>query len=408
MSRRMQHLLRFPGEEGWETWMGNAPQQLQLVEEPAETTGGVTAIETLAFDSSPFWLLINDGNDHEADAVALRWESQGIVCEGAAKPWTHWTVTKAGKRVLIATLALTSETAIAEWQRQSPEWFEPSASLLPLPSDALCVWRELGRYVAAFTQGAKLLHVNTLTSRSLDADAAFELRDLYVALQAHGLAEKIQAVHIWTKSETDFIPQLACLFEDAAMVKEPRPAPTLPEQPSGMLPTEMLIIRQQKKQRRQTLLLIAAGTMLYLCFFGAWWASLRLRESQLMRAEQELAAVQPEVTTVLEAQQQWMDVEPAINPDIYPVELFHQIALLLPDEGIRLKEFQLIADRLVVSGEAASVNQALMFKEKLAACEPLQRYSWNFPVPRIRDEDSRAEFRAEGTLNGGGDSHEAQ
>ncbi|MDB6004238.1 MAG: hypothetical protein JWR15_1225 [Prosthecobacter sp.] len=408
MSRRAQHLLRFPGEDGWETWAGNSPQQLQLVEEPAETTGGVTAIETLAFDSSPFWLLINDGNDHEADAVALRWESQGIVSESAAKPWTHWTVTKTGKRVLIATLALTSETAISEWRRQSPEWFEPSASLLRLPADALCVWQELGRYVAAFTQGAKLLHVTTLSSRSLDADAAFELRDLHVALQAHGLIEKIQAVHVWTKSETDFIPQLACLFEDAAMVKEPRPAPALPEQPSGMLPTEMLIIRQQKKQRRQTMLLMAAATMMYLCFFGAWWASLRLRESQLVRAEQELAAVQPEVTTVRAAQQQWMDVEPAINPDIYPVELFHQIALLLPDEGIRLKEFQLIADRLVVSGEAASVNQALMFKEKLAACEPLQRYSWNFPVPRIRDEDSRAEFRAEGTLNGGGDGHEAQ
>lgn len=408
MRRRTQHLLRFPGEEAWETWMGNSPQQLQLVEEPPAMTGGTTAIETLAFDSSPFWLLINDGNDHEADAVALRWESQGIVCESAAKPWTHWTVAKTGKRVLIATVALTNESAISDWQRQSPEWFEPSACLLPLPADAVCVWQELGRYVAAFTCGTKLLHVTTLTSRNLDADAAFELRDLYVALQAHGLAERIQSVNIWTKCATDFIPQLACLFEDAAMIKEPRPAPALPAQPSGMLPAEMLVIRQQKKQRQQTLLVMAGALMLYLCFFGAWWASLRLRESHLVRAEGELAAVQPEVTTILEAQQQWMDVEPAINPDIYPVELFHQIALLLPDEGIRLKEFQIIADRLVVSGEAASVNQALMFKEKLAACEPLRRYSWNFPVPRIRDEDSRAEFRAEGILNGGGDGHEAQ
>jgi hypothetical protein len=408
MRRRTQHLLRFPGEEGWETWMGNAPQQLQLVGEPAETTGGVTAIETLAFDSSPFWLLINDGTDHEADAVALRWESQGLVCESSAKPWTHWTVTKTGKRVLIATVALTNESALSDWQRQSPEWFEPSACLLPLPADAVCVWQELGRYVAAFTHGTKLLHATTLTSRSLDADAAFELRDLHVALEAHGLVEGIQAMHVWTRSETDFLPQLACLFEDAAMVKEPRPAPVLPAQPSGMLPPEMLLIRLQKKQRRQTLMLMAAAMMIYLCFFGAWWASLRLRESQLTHAEVALAAVQPEVTTVREAQQQWMDVEPAINPDIYPVELFHQIALLLPDEGIRLKEFQIIADRLVVSGEAASVNQALMFKEKLAACEPLRRYSWNFPVPRIRDEDSRAEFRAEGTLNGGGDGHEAE
>jgi hypothetical protein len=408
MRRRTQHLLRFPGEEGVETWVGNSPQQLQLVEAPAEMSGGVTAIETLAFDSAPFWLLINDGNGHEADAVALRWESQGIVSNSSTKPWTHWTVAKSGKRALIATVSLTSESALSDWLRQSPEWFEPSACLLPLPADAVCVWRELGRYVAAFTRGGKLLHVTTLTSRSLDADAAFELRDLHMALQAHGLVEKIQAVHVWTRSETDFLPQLACLFDDAAMIKEARPAPVLPAQPSGLLPTEMVHIRQQKKQQRQAMLLMAAATMIYLCFFSAWWVGLRLRESQLVGAEGALAAAQPEVNTVVGAQQQWMDVESAINPDMYPVELFHQIALLLPDEGIRLKEFQIVGDRLIVSGEAASVNHALMFKEKLAACEPLQRYSWNFPVPRIRDEDSRAEFRAEGTLNEGGPGHEAQ
>ena len=101
-------------------------------------------------------------------------------------------------------------------------------------------------------------------------------------------------------------------------------------------------------------------------------------------------------------------MEPAIDPDLYPVELFHQVVSLLPAEGIRLKEFQIDADRLIVSGEATSVNHALMFRDNLKACEPLQRYTWSFPVPRIRDEDSRAEFRAEGILNGGGASHEAQ
>ncbi|MDI1314382.1 hypothetical protein [Prosthecobacter sp.] len=405
--RKTQQLLRFPGEEAWETWIGNAGL-LQRVEVPSQPTGGVTAIETLALDSAPFWSLVHDGTDDAGAAVALRWESLGIVCEGAAAPWAHWTVSTTAKRVLTATVAVTGESALADWRRQSPDHFEPSARLLPLLADAVCVWQELGRYVAAFTRGAELLHIAALTARSLNADAAFELRDLHAALQAHGFVVKIQTVQVWTVSETDFAPQLACLFADAAVIKAPRPAPVLPMQPSGMLPVAMSLIRRQKNQRQQQVMLTVAAAMICLCFFGVWWASLRWREAELHRAEAALAATQPEVDAVREAQQHWLDMEPAIEPNLYPVELFHQIVSLLPDEGIRLTEFQTDAERLIVSGEATSVNHALLFKDKLAASGPLQRYTWNFPVPRIRDEDSRAEFRAEGILNVEGVGHEAQ
>ncbi|WP_395749807.1 hypothetical protein [Prosthecobacter sp.] len=406
--RQTEHHLRFPGEDTWETWTGAAGQPLQLTTDAPPSTGGMTAIETLAFDSSPFWLLVNEGHADAADAVSLRWESLGLASEGQAKPWVHWTVVKAGKRMLIATVALNGESTLSDWRRLSPEWFEPSACLLPLPPNAITVWKELGRFVAAFTRSGKLLHASTLTSRSLDADAAFELRDLHAALQAHGFADDAETVHVWTHSEPDFAPQLACLFEAAEIIKGQRPAPVLPDQPSGMLPAEMVHIRQQKQQRRQKVLLMAAAAMIYVAFFGAWWASLRLRETRLLRHETALAAAQPEIDSVRETQQQWMDVEPAINPDLYPVELFHQVVSLLPDEGIRLKEFQVNADRVVISGEAASVNLATMFRDKLVACVPLQRYTWSVPQPRIRDEDNRAEFNAQGTLTGGAPGHEGQ
>lgn len=404
--REATHLLRFPGADAWETWTGKPARPLQRVDAAQQTTGGVTAIEALALDSAPFWSLTQEDADTHA-GVALRWESLGITGAGAAVPWSHWTVARTERRALIATMAVAGEAESDRWQRQSPERFEPSARLLPLPANALCVWTELGRHVAAFTHGAELLHVGVLTSRRLDADAAFELRDMHAALQAYGLVETIQAVHVWTDSEGDFVPQLACLCETASVCKEPRPAPTLPARQSGMLPAAMALARLRQQQRRQRMLLAAAAAMTCLCFFGAWWASLSWREAAVNRAEAALAAIQPEVDAVREAQQHWLEMESAIMPDQYPVELFHQLQLLLPDEGIRLTEFQTDAERLVVGGEATSVNHALLFKDKLAASGPLQRYNWNFPVPRIRDEDSRAEFRAEGILNGEGVGHEA-
>jgi hypothetical protein len=354
--------------------------------------------------SSPFWWLNPDEASDEA--VALRWEGFGLDGGGGACLWTHWPVARKGRQMLVGTLALAEEQPDYGRGITTAASFEPSALMLPLPADSLMVWKELGRFVVAFTHGERLLHVTLLASRSLDADAAFEMRDLTAALQAHGFLVKPSSVHVWTRCEPDFAPQLACLFENAGVVKEPRPDPRLPREASGLLPTQVAVMRLQKQRRNRQLSLMAVAAMVYLCFFTAWWLRLQWRESRSNQVEQELVATQPEVDSVREAQEHWQAMEGAINPDLYPVELFHQVVSLLPDEGIRLKEFQIEDGRLVVSGEATTVNHALGFKDRLAVCKPLQRYTWDFPVPSIR-EDNRAEFRAVGTWEGG-TAHEGQ
>jgi hypothetical protein len=147
--------------------------------------------------------------------------------------------------------------------------------------------------------------------------------------------------------------------------------------------------------------------MMYLCFFGAWWLRLQWRDARLTRAEAALAVSQPEIDQVTTAQAHWQAMEGAINPDLYPMELFHQVVSLLPEEGIRLKEFQIANGKILVSGEAATVNHALGFKGRLIASDVQNHHAWNFPVPSIR-EDNRADFRAEGTLRSGGGVDETQ
>lgn len=400
--RSSSSVFSFPGEDGLESWAFGADGVSKCAEN-AEV--GVVGVEVTSLSSSPFWSLNPDEAPDEA--VALRWEGFGLSGGGGACLWTHWPVARKGRQMLVGTLALAEEQPEYGGRNiSSAAIFEPSAFMLPLPADSLTVWKELGRYVVAFTHGAQLLHVSLLASRSLDADAAFEMRDLTAALRAHGFLAEPSSVHVWTRCEPDFAPQLACLFENAGVVKEPRPDPRLPSQSSGLLPEQVAVARLQKQRRYRQVSLMAAAAMVYLCFFMAWWLRLEWRESHLNQAGLELTASQPEIDLVREAQAHWLDMESAINPDLYPVELFHQIVSLLPDEGIRLKEFQIENGRLVVSGEATTVNQALGFKDRLSACEPLQRYTWNFPVPSIR-EDNRADFRAEGVLEGGA-SHEGQ
>lgn len=393
--QRTPSLLCFPGEETRENWSCGTDGLWHRVDHAA---GGVLGIESISFDSAPFWSFDTDEQD---EAVALRWEGFGLSSfqtrpsEPAARLWKHWPIARKGKQVLVGTLALTLDSPMPD-----AAGYEPSATMLPLPEHGLAVWRELGRYVVAFTRDAALLHVAVLASRCLDVDAAFEIHSLCIALQAHDLINEVPAIHLWTTCENGFVPQLTCLFDAVGVIKEPRPNPRLPGTSSGFLPAHVAARRQKQMLRRRQWSALALVALVYLGFFATWFLRLQWRESQLSRGDSLAVGMQPVIDRVREAQARWQEMEAAINPDLYPMELFHQIASLLPDEGIRLKEFQIDGSRLVLSGEATTVNLALGFKDRLAACEPLQRYTWSFPVPSIR-EDNRADFRAEGTLTGG-------
>ncbi len=400
--RNSQQILSFPGEEARELWASNGDGTWQAV-----TTGTceVFGIESIAFDSAPFWSLnLEEGAD---EAVSLRWEGFGLQQEHGAHLWAHWPIVRKDRHVLVGTLALSPEAAGPGRESMGSQRFEPSALMLPLPLDGIAIWRELGRCVAAFTRGTKLVHVTVLGARVLDADAAFEIRDIFAALYAQEHVESVSTIRIWTACEMDLAPQLACLFEDASVIKERRPDPRTASAGSGLLPAPVALSRREQSARKQRMFMMAAAALVYVCFFGAWWVRLQWRESRLNLASAGVTAQQPEIDVIREAQASWLEMEPAIDANLYPLEIYHQIISLLPPEGIRLKEFQMDAAKIVISGEATSVNHALNFKDKLAACQPLQRYTWITPVPAIR-EDNRAEFRTTGTMNGEGVANEGQ
>ena len=187
--RSPQPVLSFPGEECREAWVCDVNGVWQRVE---HASGGLMSIEMVAFDSAPFWSL----NHEEApdEAVALRWEGYGLQQSDGARLWTHWVVTKREKQAIVATLALVTEP-----ESLAADRYEPSACLLKLPADGMAVWKELGRLVVAFTRADALLHVSALTAHELDADAAFEIRDICAALQTHGFMSHLEAVHVWTQ-----------------------------------------------------------------------------------------------------------------------------------------------------------------------------------------------------------------
>lgn len=393
-------LLRLPGEEAWELWLREGKKGWRRADKDDGTKGGVFAIECLAVDSAPFWLVGGGDTETNMEATAsLRWEALGQETDGDGRNWLYWRVAEEEAGVLAATMALAKEGASESWEGFDPDTFELSAALVPIPPGECALWKELGRYVMAFTRGEKLLHVAALNARTLDAQAAWEIRDVALALEVRGFLPKMKAFRVFTAADETFMGTL----KEALGVRvrqQPKPVPQMPAEPSGLLPPQVARHRIDQLQRARMMRLIGLVLTAYFTFFAAWAGWLWLRDHRVERQIAALAIQEPALQSVRDAQLRWMALEQATDPNQTPVEIFHQIVSLLPPEGIQLQKFTLTADKLTVSGVASSTNHALKFTADLQENESLKRYTWSLPPANIL-EDNRASFVADGTLNGG-------
>lgn len=396
--------LCLPGESGREFWRHEPGNGWRKVDAPDGAQGGIFAIEAMALDSVPFWAVApQDGKLDVAAVAALKWETLGANDAGEGKSWTHWEAGRDENRMLVGSAGL-AEVPEAPWEGQRPEAFELSARLFPLPSGEAVVWKELGRYLIAFTRGDALLHVTPLSARRLDAAAAQEIRSLCLGLEVQGFLTRPSGIRVWTTTEPDF----ADAMKDALGVRvrvETKPEPVLPMYPSGIFPPEMARAARDRTQRRRKTRLVLALAGIYVLGFASWAGWLFWRGEKLASQTAELERRRPQVEAVRQMQTRWQVLEPAFNADTFPTEVFHRLVSLLPNEGIQLSEFFMESDKLVIKGKASTTGHAKKFQADLTNDPGLHQYTWIFPEPTIL-EDNQASFRAEGTLSTGGEVHE--
>jgi hypothetical protein len=103
----------------------------------------------------------------------------------------------------------------------------------------------------------------------------------------------------------------------------------------------------------------------------------------------------PTVAAIQGTAERWRQVEWAVNPKLYPVEILYQIAGLLPHDGLRLTALEIQKGTVVVRGEASTAPAAFKFAEDIKAKPELQMFTWQMASPTLRP-DGRAEFNIEG------------
>ncbi|MCA1963570.1 MAG: hypothetical protein LDL31_06465, partial [Prosthecobacter sp.] len=234
------------------------------------------------------------------------------------------------------------------------------------------------------------------SARTLDADAAAEVRCVLAALDLAGLLPELSSLCVSSTNEAeDVIPVSFENGLDLPITVRRAGPPVLPKAPSRLVPAPIVQLRAERQQRRMVALGILAFTLVLVAALGAFAVGVFVRERSLIAEKAALRAMEPQLEAIREARANWEDLLPALRPDLYPVETIYQLVQLLPEEGIRVTRFELKLDAFVIDGEASSLGHGLEFRDKLVAAPAFSQWSWEFPQPTSLP-DGRATFRAEG------------
>ncbi len=277
--------------------------------------------------------------------------------------------------------------------------YAPSVSFHSLKQGEARLWKESGRLVMAVPdEKNEPLHAQAISAYDADEDAAAEVRCILAALDLAGMAPEVNEVVIQQEPGT-VAPEALTPFADALglpVATEAPQAPHLPGDTWRLLP-QPIVQRRLQRQQQQTMMLAGAGIVLvFLALIGAFAGRLWQREHALAAETARLDALAPDLQSIRDAQQRWSVLESAVTPDQYAVEIFHQIALLLPEKGIRMEVFEIKDGHVIIAGEASNQALAGALREDLKRVPAFSGLQWDFPTPQI-EPNGNARFRADGS-----------
>jgi hypothetical protein len=307
-------------------------------------------------------------------------------------------VAREGSEALLHAVVLPSNLAPRYWHGDVTE-YAVSPSCLPLAPDGVTVWEEDGGWVAGVMRGDRLLHFQPLAEKTPSAQMALEIWLMQAPLDAGRMLSGNGHVTLYYQGTA--APDLSDWRSAGGLevAAEKFPPPVLPAAPLDCVPLPVRDLQRTKETgaRRQKIALLAAAVYFVLVLALAantlwlWWRAESLQAT--------IAGEAGEVDAVRAAMQRWSAIEPALDPVGYPLEVLYQAARLLPKDGVRLTLFQMNVDRVVLAGEASTLQAAQRFQEDVRKNPDLTAYDWTMENPRPLPTGS-ARFQIDGVRHG--------
>ncbi len=388
-----------PGAESLEAWRGGGKGAASRQDDSRTKNAGWFALPMRSVISVPMFFPAMAADRRESAAL-LELEGLGFsnldqhdfqvnVHDPEAREQRAWTVVQTP---LLPPLML---------QNGIDGHYAPSVSFHTLKHHEMRVWKESGRLVMAIPdEKNQPLHAQAISAYDADEDAAAEMRCILAALDLGGLSPEVNEV-VMQQAEVPVAPEALIPFADAVglpVVTEAAPPPHLPDANTWRLLPQTIVQRRHQRQQQQTMLLAGAGFVLVLlALFGAFAGRLWQRGNSLTAETARLKALEPDLQSIRDTQQRWAQLEPAVNPDRYAVEIFNQVANLLPEKGVRMEVFDIKDGHIVIAGVASNPALAGALREDLKRVPAFAGIDWDFPSAQI-EANGQARFHADGVI----------
>ena len=390
MSKSNEKILLVPGESGWEIWTGQSATELTLhAATSIEQAGALTEIPSgdllLLFPVKAITAVPMRVNSDDAtlftDLAALHAERLGLRPDPMAGQLTDvFVIAREGENTSLVSILLRIP-GDGDMPPRGPKSFDISARAYPLAGDALAVWKEFGRWVFGLFHQGKLVYcqATSVSSDSPDTDLAREVRLALIQLSLQGLAITPTRILLWSNSESINPAALVEAFKLPVEVS-PRPAPTIPDPLSKLLPADVRAARREANRRKNMTIGIAAVIVFYLGLIGWFGYGLWSDQSETQRLTLLAKQAAPEGEAYALHLAKWDELADVIDLKNAPVDILKRIAdCIPPGSGLRLKTADISASEVKLTGEAPQLQAVNTFSLNLDKNSDLSQFDWQLP-----------------------------
>jgi hypothetical protein len=383
--------------EAWEWWgLEGKPSCLRTCAAPGDlvsTQGTTLALPVAQVFCLPLWLNETDPA-RLTDMIRLQLEMRGLSPRGVVFDWA--VVARESARTLVVVGVLPAQLP-PELEAENYERFDLSARYFPLPENALTLWREQDRLVLAVTRGRALVYFQALAEATISARMVHDLICIRATLAMQEVTATLGGIALWYAATPAELAEFKALALPVKVTE--RPAVQPPSQAWKLVPAAVAEARKKRESRRwqKQALLIAAGVyLLFALVLDARFLLLQHRVSQLRGWQAEHAQA---LALVRETEGAWKELAPAVDRDVYPLEVLNQVAQSIPRDQLHLTLFEFEHDHLLIKGEAKNVADAFQFIDLLKKDPHFQGYGLEMGQPHLLPNDL-AQFQIDGTRPG--------
>lgn len=266
--------------------------------------------------------------------------------------------------------------------------FQLAANVQVQGGVTLLIWVELGRPFLALVEGGKLLWMEGLPDTAPELAGMELVRALLGAELAGVNASVARAVleksgEAWMGAVREALPGVPV---DVRVIE---PAEELV---GNWLPAAWSEEEAQRARKGAVLEKLQWAGTAYLGLLTVGFAWLAFQKSTLNRVTREVDAIQPIVDASNSQRSRWRQMEPAVDPGRYLVEILFQLQTAAAQSDVRVTEFQMKPGEFSFSGEAASLSEAIEYVNRLKKEPGLSSFQIQSPNPTILSNE-RAQFR---------------